>query len=394
MLVGILGRPGKLAAQDRDPYRAARWKMVDEEIAREGITNKAVLDALRQVPRHLFVPPELRAKAYYDQSLPIGHKQTITPPFVVAYMTEVLEPRPADRVLEIGTGSGYQAAILATIVKEVYTIEIVEPLGREAARRLQELGYTNVRTRIGDGYQGWPEHAPFDKVIVTCSPEDVPQPLVDQLREGGRMIVPLGERYQQTFYLFEKRDGKLVKSKLVPTLFVPMTGISEGRRQARPDPANPRVLNGGFEQGTDGAPESWYYLRQAVQALDGAPEGKAYLAVTNRDPGRNAGAIQALALDGKRVRALRLSFQVKADEARPGSQAHEVPAVSIHFFDVDHRPLGEQVLGPWVGTFYWRPFAAEVRVPPQTYEAVLRIGLNGATGRLSVDDLRLTPRAR
>src|SRR5262249_48250810 len=153
----------------------------------------------------LFVSAELRPKAYLDQSLPIGHKQTISPPFIVAYMTETIDPQPTDRVLEIGTGSGYQAAVLANIVKEVYTIEIVEALGKQAAKRLKELGYANVRAKIGDGYKGWPEHAPFDKIIVTCSPEEVPQPLVDQLREGGKMMIPLGERYQQVFYQFEKQ---------------------------------------------------------------------------------------------------------------------------------------------------------------------------------------------
>src|SRR5262249_14748693 len=159
-------------------------------IEREGVTNPLVLASMRQVPRHEFVLTGYRKDAYFDTALPIGEKQTISPPYVVAYMTEVIDPRPQDRVLEIGTGSGYQAAVLANIVKEVYSIEIVESLGRSAAERLHRLKYNNVKTKVGDGYLGWPEHAPFDKIIVTCSPENVPKPLIDQLKEGGRLLVP------------------------------------------------------------------------------------------------------------------------------------------------------------------------------------------------------------
>src|SRR5262249_30455680 len=172
--------PGQSAGKMADPYKDARLKMVANELAREGITHDAVLEAMKTVPRHLFVSPDLRARAYLDTSLPIGHKQTISPPFLVAYMTQALDPKPGNRVLEVGTGSGYQAAVLAGLVKEVYSIEIVEPLGLQAAKRLQDLGYKNVKTKVGDGYQGWPEHAPFDRIIVTCSPENMPQPLVDQ----------------------------------------------------------------------------------------------------------------------------------------------------------------------------------------------------------------------
>ena len=179
-------------------------------------------------------------------SLPIGESQTISAPFVVAYMTEQLDPQPTDKVLEIGTGSGYQAAILSPLVKEVYSIEIVESLGQKAARTLKRLKYTNVKTKIGDGYQGWPEHAPFDKIIVTCSPEKVPQPLVDQLKEGGRMVVPVGERYTQELYLLRKKDGKLEQEVLVPTMFVPMTGKAEaaprGETRSRQPEARQRQL--------------------------------------------------------------------------------------------------------------------------------------------------------
>ena len=257
---------------DTDSYRAARLKMVEEDIEREGITNPAVLDSMRKVPRHLFVSPENRAKAYYDQALPIGYKQTITPPSLVAYMTELLDPRPTDRVLEIGTGSGYQAAVSSGIVKEVYTIEIVEPLGRQAIKRLEERGYKNVQRKIGDGYHGWPEHAPFDKIIVTCSPENVPQPLVDQLRDGGKMIIPLGERYQQAFHLLEKRNGKLVKTRLVPTLFVPMTGKAKDLRKTKPDPVHPKIRQRRL-RGANRRPAGCLVSRAAGDSSQGGARG-------------------------------------------------------------------------------------------------------------------------
>jgi protein-L-isoaspartate(D-aspartate) O-methyltransferase len=204
-------------------------------------------------------------------SLPIGEGQTISAPFVVAYMTEKLDPQPTDKVLEIGTGSGYQAAILSPLVAEVYSIEIVESLGQKAARTLKQLDYKNVTTKIGDGYLGWPEHAPFDKIIVTCSPEKVPQPLVEQLKDGGQMVIPVGERYTQELYLLRKKGGKLEREVLVPTMFVPMTGAAEDKRQVRPDPANPKLVNGSFEElaGKSGEPIGWYYQRlMSVQEGD------------------------------------------------------------------------------------------------------------------------------
>jgi protein-L-isoaspartate(D-aspartate) O-methyltransferase len=206
-------------------HAAARKRMVQGQLVAPGrdITNRLVLEAMGRVPRHEFVPANLRSDAYDDHPLPIGYGQTISQPYIVAFMTEQLNPSPADRVLEVGTGSGYQAAVLSGLVKEVYTIEIVEPLAHRAEADLKRLGYTNVHGRAGDGYKGWPEAAPFDSIIVTCAPEQVPQPLIDQLREGGRMIIPVGPLEEQSLYLLRKKDGKVERQTVLAVRFVPMT---------------------------------------------------------------------------------------------------------------------------------------------------------------------------
>jgi len=207
-------------------FTAARQRMVRQQLTApdRGITHARVLAAMDKVPRHEFVPASLRAQAYDDHPLPIGYDQTISQPFIVAFMTEKLEPKATDKVLEIGTGSGYQAAVLAELVRAVYTIEIVEPLARKAEADLKRLGYTNVMVRAGDGYKGWPEVAPFDAIIVTCAPEYVPQPLVNQLKEGGRMIIPVGLIGDQELYVLRKKGDKVERRAVLPVRFVPMTG--------------------------------------------------------------------------------------------------------------------------------------------------------------------------
>jgi protein-L-isoaspartate(D-aspartate) O-methyltransferase len=206
-------------------FADAREAMVVQQMAARDIKDERVLAAIREVPRHEFVPAEHRNSTYEDTPLPIGHGQTISQPYIVAFMTERLAPKPTDRVLEIGAGSGYQAAVLSKLVKEVFTIEIVEPLATRAAADLQRLGFKNVHVKAGDGYEGWPEHAPFDAVIVTCAPDHVPEALVRQLKDGGRMIIPVGgERGPQELYILEKRGGELKKQSVLPVRFVPMTG--------------------------------------------------------------------------------------------------------------------------------------------------------------------------
>jgi protein-L-isoaspartate(D-aspartate) O-methyltransferase len=202
--------------------------MVERHLVERGIKDPRVLEAFRTIPRHRFIPTEAQRLAYDDESIPIGLGQTITPPFDVALMTEALGPKPTDKVYEVGTGSGYQSAILSRLVKEVYSVEIHALLGERAAEVHKALGYTNIHTRIGDGYEGWPDAAPFDAIIVTCAPEKIPGPLVAQLKEGGRLVIPLGDRYNQIVYLKEKRNGKIVDVReLRSTLFVPMTGRAQ-----------------------------------------------------------------------------------------------------------------------------------------------------------------------
>ncbi len=212
-------------------FAAQRQLMVQQQLVTRGINDARVLAAMTKVPREEFVAAESRAASYEDGPLPIGYGQTISQPYIVAFMTEQLHPKLSDRVLEVGTGSGYQAAILAELVSEVYSIEIVQPLAKNAEATLQRLGYKNVHLKIGDGYQGWPEVGPFDAIIVTCAPDKVPQALVDQLKDGGRMVIPVGDRFAQQLYLLEKKDGQLKQSATLPVRFVPMTSEAEKKSE-------------------------------------------------------------------------------------------------------------------------------------------------------------------
>ncbi|GJQ31948.1 MAG: protein-L-isoaspartate O-methyltransferase [Ignavibacteriaceae bacterium] len=205
-----------------DEFFGRRDSMVKEQLQARGISNRLVLDAMLSVKRHLFVPERYRPYAYADGPLPIGLDQTISQPYIVAYMTEAVEPAPEMKVLEIGTGSGYQAAVLAEIVKEVYTIEYFDDLARNAAKLLDTLGYDNVKVKAGDGFFGWKEYAPFDAIIVTAAPEDVPQPLIEQLKEGGRMIIPLGGSGTiQSLVILQKVNGKIERREAMKVKFVP-----------------------------------------------------------------------------------------------------------------------------------------------------------------------------
>lgn len=316
-LNGLLVFSSEVKEYPVDPE--ARRMVLEVLVPTKMLKNTSVLKAMMRVPRALFVPRDLRAFAYQDFALPIGESQTISPPFVVAYMTEQLDPQPGDKILEIGTGSGYQAAVLSSLVSEVYTIEIVRSLGLRADSLLKKMKYDNVHCRVGDGYLGWPEAAPFDKIIVTCSPESIPQPLIDQLKEGGKILIPIGNRYQQYFYMITKKGSELEKETLIPAFFVPMTGKAEEERVKQPDPRNPELIGGSFEeqqeirvwatgenkepekentieksdQAEKGDPESsqkqwipagWYYTRNvSVEQEPSAPDGNFVLVFDNRN---------------------------------------------------------------------------------------------------------------
>jgi protein-L-isoaspartate(D-aspartate) O-methyltransferase len=216
---------------NEDPYLKKRQKMMEKDIKGRGIKDLKVLEVMGRIPRHLFVEESYRSKAYADHPLPIGGGQTISQPYIVALMTETVKLKPSDRVLEIGTGSGYQAAVLAEIVAEVFTIEIKKALAESAAQRLKNMGYKNVRVKYGDGYFGWEEVAPFDAILITAAPNHIPPPLIKQLREGGRLIVPLGSTiYYQQLTLAKKHQGELLLEQMGPVAFVPMIGEAEKKK--------------------------------------------------------------------------------------------------------------------------------------------------------------------
>ncbi|HET6324843.1 MAG TPA: protein-L-isoaspartate(D-aspartate) O-methyltransferase [Planctomycetaceae bacterium] len=381
-------------AQSTASYDRLRVKMVSESVEKAGVTDERVLEAMRRVPRHEFVPPTYRDKAYWDSAWPIGYKQTITWPSVVALMTQSLAPRPEDRVLEIGTGSGYQAAVLSLLVRDVYSIEILKPLGQQAEKRLKRLGYHNVKTKVGDGYAGWPEFAPFDKIIVTCSPERIPQPLIDQLAEGGRMIIPVGSKYDQEMCLLEKKKGKLVRKQLMPTYFVPMTGQSDKERTIKPDRLNPKIRNGGFEEREeDGQLAGWYNQRQLTLVQKDAPEGRTCVRFDNEEPGLRSNALQAIGVDGRKIGKLIFTFRCKAEQIRDGKDSFDKAGLQVIFDDSRHF-VGDEVAANLVGSSPWQTIKATVKVPQGARQAVVRIGLNGATGCLLIDDVAVTAERR
>lgn len=395
LIVLLFFSPSTAVAQRQDRYETARQLMVQTVIKAEGISDERVLNALSTVPRHEFVSGTLRDQAYQDKALPIGSQQTISAPYIVAYMTETLGVEPEHRVLEIGTGSGYQAAVLAAIAKDVYSIEIVKSLAESAGERLKKLGYDNVHVRHGDGYKGWPEVAPFDRIIVTCSPESVPEPLISQLKEGGRMVIPIGERYQQSFFLMKKEDGALVEEKLVPTLFVPMTGGAEEIRRIQPDPNRPMVVNGGFETDAngDGRIDGWHYQRQSEMCTEDQMGGSFCHRFTNKVPGEISQILQGTAVNGRNLGAIDFSIWARRDTVV--TPVGENPAgLVVHFYDSVRREVGTQVVFVWRGTENWQQFRRRVRVPPAAREMIVRIGLNGSVGTLDVDSFQFAAVAK
>ncbi len=213
---------GQHKAPPENNLQLKREQMVKRQIAARGITNTKVLSAMRKVERHLFVPEDKIDDAYGDYAVPIGYGQTISQPYIVAFMTDILDVKRDTKVLEVGTGSGYQAAVMGEICDSVFTIEIIKPLAEKSRELLKKLGYRNVFVKIGDGYKGWPEYAPYDAIIVTCSPSHIPEPLVEQLAEGGKMVIPVGKLFNQELVLLVKNKGKLKQQAILPVRFVPM----------------------------------------------------------------------------------------------------------------------------------------------------------------------------
>jgi protein-L-isoaspartate(D-aspartate) O-methyltransferase len=391
--VAMLGLNPLAIAQTKNRFDLLRENLMENVIIPGGITDQRVLKSVGSTPRHEFVPEQYKLQAYQDIAIPIGQSQTISSPFIVSLMTQTLKPQPTDQVLEIGTGSGYQAAILSPLVNEVYTIEIVEKLGRQTMQLLADLEYKNVFCKIGDGFKGWPEHAPFDKIIVTCSPEEVPVPLVEQLKEGGLMIIPVGERYQQMLYLMRKVDGKLEREALQPTLFVPMTGTAEQQRKVPPDPNNPALHNSSFEEDLikDEHVPGWYYkFGCAIISDDGAPDGSKVAEFRSDKGAEPSMLLQGLAIDGSAIKKIRLSGWIATEGVKQlGREKDKTPSIAIQFFDGNRKKVGYNYIGGYKGTRTWKREDHVISVPPSTREAIVSIGLFGAEGMAKFDNITL-----
>lgn len=373
-----------------DVHKGRRAAMVENDIKGKGVNNRRILEVMLSTARHEFVPEESRRRAYQDTALPIGHGQTISSPYIVAKMTEQLEPRRTDRVLEIGTGSGYQAAVLSPLVKDVYTIEIVPELGQRAKQTLDGLGYKNVHTRVGDGYTGWPESAPFDKIIVTCSPENVPQPLVEQLVEGGHLVIPVGERFQQGLFRFTKTDGKLIRKRVESTFFVPMTGQAEDERKRKPDDTNLKMVNGGFERQTsDGEPQGWFYIRHGKLQRDAKSLEKLHCMRFDNTGNSTAQALQSIGADGSKVSELQVSFWSRGERIRTSLFAIQSSQLRIEFYNEDRKVCGEVDVPIPTGTYAWKQFLSKAAVPKNAKLAMIQIGLMGASGTIWFDDVKI-----
>jgi protein-L-isoaspartate(D-aspartate) O-methyltransferase len=371
----------------------ARRLMVQEEIAAQGIENERLLEAMREVPREQFLPLSRRNLAYINVAITYGDGQIVLPPLVTAHLIEQLNPQKNDKVLVIGPGSGYSTALLSRMAREVYAVEIDPAVAKMAEETLARLKYTNVKLRVGDGFEGWKEHAPYQRIIVECSPDSVPKALVEQLAEGGMLLVPTGDEFDQTMHLCKKENGKLTTLSLWPTLLLPMKGKAEELRSQSEMPRDPSILNGGFEElvpKTKDIPAHWAYVRQGRAIADEfCPEGKNSLAFVNITAGAAATALQAFPVDGKKVSELSFACKVWGKDIRPGQNRQQLPRVEVRFFDEKRRLVGGDWMGGWHLTFDWLGKEHVFSVPRTAKFAVLRIGLGGATGEIRFDDLRL-----
>lgn len=371
----------------------ARRIMVNEEIAAQGIENQKLLEAMREVPRELFIPLHKRDLAYLNVAITYGDGNVILPPLVTAHLIEKLDPQKNDKVLVIGAGSGYSTALISRMSREVYAVEIDRAVATTAEETLRSLKYTNVKLRVGDGFEGWKEHAPYQRIIVECSPDSVPRPLVDQLAEEGTLLVPTGSEFDQTMYLCKKVNGELTTLSLWPTLLVPMKGKAEELRSHSGLLRTPSILNGGFEEivpSTKDVPTNWAYVRQGNVVEDSScPEGSHALSFVNVTRGVAATAIQAFPVDGKNVSELTLACKIWGKDIRPGQNRQQLPRMEVRFYDEKLRYVGGDWMGGWNMTFSWVKKDHVFNVPRPAKFAVLRIGLGGATGEIRFDDIRL-----
>lgn len=371
----------------------ARRRMVSEEIEAQGIENERLLEAMREVPREQFLPLPKRKLAYLNVVVTFGDGQVILPPLVTAHLIEQLNPQKNDKVLVIGAGSGYSTALLSRMCREVDAVEIDPAIAKTAEEVFARLKFTNIKMRVGDGFEGWKEHAPYQRIIVECSPENVPQPLVDQLAEGGVLLVPVGDEFDQTMHLCQKENGKLTTLSLWPTLLLPMKGKAEELRSQSATPRDPALLNGGFEElvpSTKDVPASWAYVRQGRAIADSScPEGSNSLSFINVTPGVAATALQAFPVDGKKISELAIACKIWGKEVRPGQNRQQLPRVEVRFFDEKRRLVGGDWMGGWNMTFDWVKKDHVFAVPRQAKFAVIRIGLGGAVGEIRFDDFKL-----
>lgn len=390
------GANPKVRKNEARPLIPEARKMVEREILpQHEWEDPIVLSAIMRTARDRFVPASYKKTAFRDLAVPLGRSRYQQAPSLLAYMTEELDVRPDEKVLHIGTGSGYYTAVLSLLAKEVYTVELDETLGNRASQTFEKLAYTNIYTKIADGYDGWEEHAPFDRIVFTCSPETVPEPLVKQLREGGVMIVPLGEPFRQVLYRCKKKGEELQKEFLLPYPFELMEGEAQSRRQTKPDPERPELSNGHFERfHENGEPYGWFSMTNAiVREVPDAPEGRHFLKLEvnsfSSDEARFARAEQSFALEGKNVSRLHLEAFLRGDRLETLSARNVRASASMILlcYDESDRLLQRYDLAPVSGSFDWKAFQCEISVPKKTKKATLILTLSDRTGTLEFDAL-------
>lgn len=413
--------PERSSRRGRDSWvvlPAAKFFVENELVLQDGLENDLVLSAMMRIPREKFLPQNKKSGAYRDVAIPIGCSRMDYSPYITAYCISQLDPAPDDKVLEIGTGCGYASAVLSLLVREVHTVEFHATLSKKANQSLKKIGIKNVYGKIGDGFQGCPEQAPFDKIIVWGAVEDIPESLIDQLKEGGRMVVSVGEKYQQTLYLCRKKNGELKKETLPPTFFTSMPGEAESRRILLADPKNPSILGGDFEHyyGETRLPYGWYHVKNAriLQGPD-APNGTNYMRfevepeyTIVHDPHemedsygeppeqfvpsaeKTAQIVQSFAIDGKTVSRVKFGVFLRAENIQPlDPQNPPKGTIVLAFYGEDREVLQCVQLASVYGSFNWKPFSTEIPVPRKTLEADLYIGLFQNAGRLDIDAVSL-----